>query len=125
MRCIEKRFSDSESTRKLTEEKLLKCGIISDFFFRKKSAKGGPNAFSQFFPLRFLEEGSPLRFFSEIWFQKTAKTPLFVFFEIFFKDTLHILFVYMVFWVGENDGDSLFAPKTFAILIYWFENASR
>ena len=31
----------------------------------------------------------------------------------------------MVFWVGKHEGDSLFAPNTFAILIYWFENAFR
>ena len=63
-------------------------------FFSKKSAKGGPLAFSQFFHPSFFWRRVPPSLFSEILSQKTAKTPLFVFFDFFQRYTSYFICIY-------------------------------
>ena len=87
----------------------------------EKNIRGDPLHFWGLEQVWKIEEGSPLRFFPEFRFQKTAKGPPLCFLEIFLNDTLYSSIVSMVFGVVEHDGASSFAPNTFPTLIYGIE----
>ena len=63
-------------------------------FFSKKSAKGGPFAFSPFFPPSFFWRRVPPSLFSEIWSEKTAKTPSSFFWNFIQRHTSYFIRMY-------------------------------